>query len=119
MLGPHGLETNLELPELWTRRCPEWRGVVLAHDRLPDQALSPEAAPQRAHQQMNWRPKMDSYSPSYGRASARGSDFSTARGLRTRGYLSGSATFLLTRPREGRSLIRALSLRSAFQFGED
>lgn len=113
MLGPHGLETNLELPELWTRRCPEWRRVVLAHDRLP------EAAPQRAHQQMNWRPKMDLYSPSYGRASASGSDFSTARGLRTRGYLPGSATFLLTRPREGRSLIRALSLRRAFQFGED
>ena len=119
MLGPHGVKTNLKLSELWTRRCPEWRRVVLTHARLPDQALSPQSAPQTAHQKMNWSPEMDSYSPSDGRASARGSDFYTLRGLRTRGYLPGSATFLLTRAREGLSLIKALSLRRAFQEDED
>ena len=46
-------------------------------------------------------------SPSYGWALAGGSGISTVRGLRTRGCLPGTTTFLFTRSREGCHLGRA------------
>ena len=38
LLGPHSSETNLTLPEQWTRTCPEWRRVGLAWKQDHDSA---------------------------------------------------------------------------------